>query len=195
MEGEDACQQEAAARQRRAAALQLYSLQLGVAHLRSKAATLGPSLALNSLTGAPARWQPAPRGASQPAAGASASEALHIVYAAAADGGAQQQEGPHDQQRPPQRPHRARRSRPVAVELPGFSPRREESGDAGGASRPEAAAVAAGAAAEEAPDRGPPPGWVRVNADGEEIDAPPGDADDYEMEAADGAAFDEEEWV
>jgi hypothetical protein len=180
----------------------------------------------------PARPRPRPRPAAQ---------ALRVVYAPATAAALGDADAAHMAARPAaaQRP-RGRRRAPASVELPGFSPPRgaEAARRAPAAAPPRAhdAAAAAGGA-----DRGPPPGWVRVNAgarpgragrskppggalmgrlrapppaltapssdsaltppsprppaDGEEVEAAPADADEYVAEAADAAAFDDEEWV
>lgn len=186
----DAGRDELFKMQRRAVAVQLYTQQLGVAHLRSKAVAALGAAAINLRDqDAALSKQRAAAGPTGPAASlTSADQSLRIVYGAEAlSGGLQGQQ----QQQQPDKKARQRRHRPVAVEIPGFSPRRGAGGS--GARAGQKSAEASGASAE--PDRPPPPGWVRVNADGEEIEAAPADADDFVMEAADDAVFDEEEWV
>jgi hypothetical protein len=92
-----------------------------------------------------------------------------VVYGAGpmALDGSEGQQHPAAAAAPAQRPRRRRRA-PLALELPGFSPRPKR--DAGGGGGDAAAgarggfAEAAAAAAAAVQDRGPPPGWVRVNA-------------------------------
>jgi len=161
----DATQQEYLQRQRRAMAVQLYSQQLGVAHLRSKAAAGLSGATPVDLTDRgcdrthASRAQPA--AAATPAAVAAAqakAPELRVVVDTPLDPTAAAAAAA-DQQLPCKRlHHNQRRRQPVAVELPGFSPPRNA------ADSKARKAAAAEAMATDSPDRAPPPGWVRVNA-------------------------------